>query len=267
VHSHWSDGRQSPEALVLAAVGRVDVLAITDHDEIAGALHARAFALARAELGVEVVVGEEVSTLNGHVIGLYIQEWVPPGLSAERTLELIHGQGGLAVAPHPLHPIRYTRRGHAPVAAILDALAFDAVEVVNNTGPLACFYDARALIANDRWRLPVCGGSDAHDARYVGSGLTRFDGRDARALRRALVAGRTHAHLNWSWTLGRLPGHFALKCADALRFVTRPPGRRPRPGRPPRSPLTAVERRELAAPRRHRIVAGTSSSCSGPAPG
>jgi predicted metal-dependent phosphoesterase TrpH len=228
VHSSWSDGRQGPEDLVVAASGRVDVLAVTDHDEIEGALQARDFSVARPHLGIDVIVGEEVSSLNGHVLALYIDERVPPGLTAERTLELIHGQGGLAVAPHPLHPIRYARRGHPPVAEILGALAFDGVEVVNNTGPLSCFYDARALIANDHWRLPVCGGSDAHDARYVGSGLTRFEGRDAGSLRRALVAGRTHAHLNWSWTLGRLPGHVRLKCVDALRFL-RLGQRRPRP--------------------------------------
>jgi PHP-associated len=141
------------------------------------------------------------------------------GLTAERTLALIHAQGGLAVAPHPLHPIRYARRGHPPLAEILGDLPVDAVEVVNNSGPLACFYDARALLANDRWRLPVVGGSDAHDARYVGSGLTRFEGRDAAALRRALAAGRTHAHLNWSWSLLGMPGHVGLKCADFVRFV------------------------------------------------
>jgi predicted metal-dependent phosphoesterase TrpH len=226
VHSHWSDGRHSPEALVAAAAGRVDVLAVTDHDEIGGALQARDLARARPSLAVDVVVGEEVSTLNGHVLALYIAERVPPGLTAERTIALIHAQGGLAVAPHPLHPIRYVRRGHRPLADVLSTLAFDAVEVVNNTGPFACFYDARALLANDRWGLPVCGGSDAHDARYVGSGLTRFEGHDARDLRRALLTGRTHAHLNWSWTLAGLPGHFARKCVDALRFVTLRPGPR-----------------------------------------
>jgi predicted metal-dependent phosphoesterase TrpH len=219
VHSAWSDGRQPPESLVLAAAGRVDLLALTDHDEIEGALRARAFARSRPELGVDVIVGEEVSTLNGHLLGLYIEERVAPGLTAERTIELIHAQGGLAVAPHPLHPIRYARRGHRPLAEMVADLPLDAVEVVNNTGPLACFYDARALVANDRWRLPVCGGSDAHDTRYVGSGLTRFEGRSAEALRRALVAGRSHAHLNWSWTLGGVPVHVGLKCADFLRFV------------------------------------------------
>jgi predicted metal-dependent phosphoesterase TrpH len=226
VHSHCSDGRQSPEALVVAASGRVDVLAVTDHDEITGALRAREYARGRPELGVDVIVGEEISTLNGHVLALDVGERVSPGLTAERTVALIHEQGGLAVAPHPLHPFRYARRGHRALAEILDDLPFDAVEVVNNSGPLACFYDARALVANDGWRLPVCGGSDAHDARYVGSGLTRFEGRDAAALRRALLAGRTHAHLNWTWTLGRLPGHFGFKCADALRFLTLSLGRR-----------------------------------------
>jgi len=219
VHSVWSDGRQAPEALVLAAAGRVDVLALTDHDEIAGARRAREFARRRPELGVDVIVGEEVSTLNGHLLALFIEERVPPGLAAERTLELIHAQGGLAVAPHTFHPLRYARRGHPPLAEILADLAVDAVEVVNNSGPLACFYDARAILANDRWRRAAVGGSDAHDARYVGSGLTRFEGRDATALRRALLASRTHAHLNWSWTVGRVPGHVGLKCGDFVRFV------------------------------------------------
>jgi predicted metal-dependent phosphoesterase TrpH len=223
VHTSFSDGRQSPEAIVRAASGRVDVVAITDHDSIEGALRARAFAREHPDLGVEVIVGEEVSTLNGHLLALFVENVIPPGLDAEVTLALIHAQGGLAVVPHVLHPLRYTRRGHRPLAELLGDLRVDALEVVNNTGPFATYYDARALVANDRWRLPVTGGSDAHDVRYLGSGLTRFEGRDATALRAALVSGRTHAHLSWSWTLGRLPGHFALKCGDFLRFMRRRP--------------------------------------------
>jgi hypothetical protein len=63
-----------------------------------GAQRARAFALDHPELGVDVVVGEEISTLNGHLIGLYLSERVRPGLSADETIALIHAQGGLAVA-------------------------------------------------------------------------------------------------------------------------------------------------------------------------
>ena len=123
VHSIWSDGAQAPAAIVRAAAGRVDVLAMTDHDEIRGALEAREFARAHSELGVDVVIGEEVSTLNGHVLALWIEERVPPGLSAERTIALIHDQGGLAVAAHPFHPIPHHRVGYRPLATLIPHLA------------------------------------------------------------------------------------------------------------------------------------------------
>src|SRR5207249_4484038 len=125
VHSIWSDGAQARAAIVRAAAGRVDVLAITDHDEIRGALEAREFARAHSELGIDVVIGEEVSTLNGHVLALWIEERVPPGLSAERTLALIHDHGGLAVAAHPFHPIPHQRVGYRPLATLIPHLAMD----------------------------------------------------------------------------------------------------------------------------------------------
>src|SRR5262245_43000742 len=111
VHSLWSDGAQSPTTLVKRAVRRLDVLAITDHDEILGALAARQYAAARPELGVEVVVGEEISTQNGHMLGLFLEERVPPGLTALTTIERIHAQGGLAVVAHPCHPMNVRDRG------------------------------------------------------------------------------------------------------------------------------------------------------------
>src|SRR5262249_18164371 len=162
VPSIWSDGAQPPAAIVRAAAGRVDVLAITDHDEIRGALEARAFARAHSELGVDVVVGEGVSTLNGHVLALWIEEGRPPGLSAGRTIALIHEQGGLAVAAHPFHPIPYHRTGYRPLATLIPHLAVDAVEVVNNSGIFSRVYDAWAALRNVEWMLPVTGGSDAH---------------------------------------------------------------------------------------------------------
>jgi 3',5'-nucleoside bisphosphate phosphatase len=67
VHTLYCDGGQAPEAVVLAAAGRLDVVAITDHDRVAGALRARDYAREHPELGVDVVVGEEISTLNGHL--------------------------------------------------------------------------------------------------------------------------------------------------------------------------------------------------------
>jgi predicted metal-dependent phosphoesterase TrpH len=219
VHTTWSDGTQRPEVVVAAAVGRVDVLAITDHDEIRGALAARDHALGRPELGVDVIVGEEISTLNGHLLGLFLEERVPPGLTALRSIELIRSQGGLAVAAHPFHPVRGRARGYRSVGELAPDLPLDAIEVVNNAGVFSPFYDAWAALRNTEWMLPVCGGSDAHHVWYVGSGLTRFEGRDGPALRRALAAGRTRAHRAWAWTADKLPRHVHYQSRSLIKFL------------------------------------------------
>ena len=225
VHSWASDGAQSPEDLVRAAAGRVNVLAVTDHDGIAGALRAREFAREHPTLGVDVVIGEEVSTLNGHLLALYLEEAVPPGLSAGRTIELIHSQGGLAVPAHPFHPIRYRRWGRPSLATLIPDLPLDGIEVVNNSGFSSRLYDAWAAFRNAEWMLAVTGGSDAHDVAYVGTAVTRFEGRSAAALRHALLERRTRAHLEWTWTMRKVPRHFAVKVRSFRRslHVFKPP--------------------------------------------
>ena len=229
VHSWASDGAQSPEDLVRAAAGRVNVLAVTDHDGIAGALRAREFAREHPTLGVDVVIGEEVSTLNGHLLALYLEEAVPPGLPADRTIELIHSQGGLAVPAHPFHPIRYRRWGRPSLATLIPDLPLDGIEVVNNSGFSSRLYDAWAAFRNAEWMLAVTGGSDAHDVAYVGTAVTRFEGRSAAALRHALLERRTRAHLEWTWTMRKVPRHFAVKVRSFRRslHVFNPPATGP----------------------------------------
>ena len=202
-----------------AAAGRVDVLAITDHDGIAGALRAREFARDHPALGVDVVVGEEVSTLNGHLLALYLEEAVPSALPAGRTIELIHAQGGLAIPAHPFHPIRYRRWGQPSLATLIPHLPLDGIEVVNNSGCSSRVYDAWAAFRNAEWMLAVTGGSDAHDVAYLGSAVTRFEGRSAAALRRALLERRTRAHLEWTWGLGNVPRHFGVKLLSFGRWL------------------------------------------------
>lgn len=219
VHTVWSDGAQRPDAIVRAGAGRLDVVAITDHDEIQGALDARAFARERADLGVDVVVGEEISTLNGHLLGFYLEELVPPGLTAAETIERIHAQGGIAVAAHPFHPLRGSVRGHRSIGELLPDLAVDAIEVVNNAGIFSWLYDAWAALRNVEWALPVTAGSDAHDVWYLGNAVTRFPGHTADDLRRALAAGRTRAQRNWTWTTSKMPRHFRIQARSLVRFL------------------------------------------------
>src|ERR1035437_4893600 len=100
IHTRCSDGTASVrEALEYASLHtRLDVIAITDHDTIESAHEAAALApLYR----VEVVVGEEITSREGHILGLFLTSRVSPRLSAVETVEAIHAQGGLAVAAHP----------------------------------------------------------------------------------------------------------------------------------------------------------------------
>src|SRR5438445_10473486 len=142
VHTILSDGAQRPEAILEAASGRVDVVAITDHDEIRGALRAREWAREHPELGVDVVVGEEISTLNGHLLGLFLEECVPPGLSALETIGEIHAQGGLAVAAHPFHHLRGVCRGTVSCERMLRALPREVIEADTNAGVHATPFNA-----------------------------------------------------------------------------------------------------------------------------
>jgi len=229
VHSYWSDGAQSPQALVKRAAGRLDVLAITDHDAIRGALIARQFARARSELGVEVVIGEEISTRNGHLLGLFLEERVPPGLTALATIERIHAQGGLAVVAHPCHPMNVRDRGARCLTDLIGDLPLDGIEAVNNAGFFSWLYDAIAALRNLEWALPVTGGSDAHDVWYVGSGLTRFEGRRPEDLRRALLAARTRAQVRWRWTADKMPRHVAIQLRSLVRFTAILARREPQP--------------------------------------
>jgi predicted metal-dependent phosphoesterase TrpH len=126
LHTHSSaspDGSLTIEDYrAMLAGGRLDCVAVTDHDTVTMALRAR------SELGDKLIVGEEISTADGEIIGLFLREKVTPGLSLGRTVELIHKQGGLVYVPHPFETIR-----HGLSLAALETVAeqVDIMEVFN----------------------------------------------------------------------------------------------------------------------------------------
>ncbi|MBQ8373458.1 MAG: PHP domain-containing protein, partial [Candidatus Methanomethylophilaceae archaeon] len=90
----------SPEQQVdKARKNGMDVLGITDHDETRGAFIGQAYAKRFDD--IEVIVGEEVTTADGEVIGLFLNEKIPKGLPVEETIDIIRSQGGIVIAPHP----------------------------------------------------------------------------------------------------------------------------------------------------------------------
>jgi predicted metal-dependent phosphoesterase TrpH len=198
IHTYYSDGQPSPRAVLeyVRHRGFPRVLAITDHNTIAGAVQASALA---REYGLSVIVGEEVTSTGGHILGLFLEAAVPAGLSPEATIAAIHGQGGLAVAVHPFYqPRRPQRAIERPtmesVGALAGRLPFDAIEVHNGT-PFLRRANERALRFNRSGpRRAETGASDAHILDAIGKACTIFPGETVEDLRQALLSGTTLAH-------------------------------------------------------------------------
>ena len=198
IHSLASDGISSvAEILAAAQAARLDVIAITDHERMDAALAAHALAESNGS-PVSVIVGEEVTTRSGHVIGLFMRERIRPWGSLRSTIARIHEQGGLAIIPHPLvpYPLCVSGRAIESLLAQSDAIYHpDAIEAFNATTARLPRGRAAAAFAAARGLTTVAGG-DAHRAADVGHVVTTFEGRSADDLRAAIVAGRTE----WSGT-------------------------------------------------------------------
>lgn len=162
----------------------LDVIAITDHNTVEPAYEAQKYA---AEAGVEVVIGSEVSSSVGHILGLWLTDDVPSGLTAEETIEAIHDQGGLAVIAHPFANRAFGKFGLESVGERIRELKFDALEVYNAT-PYMVYANVLALREHlMRDDIAAVGGSDSHLPEAVGKGITLFPGRTAEELRQAIL--------------------------------------------------------------------------------
>ena len=170
----------------------LDVIAITDHERIDAAVAARSMALARG-LSVEIVVGEEITTRGGHLLGLFLERPIRPLQSMARSIALVHEQGGLAIPAHPVVPFPAcaSARSLRRLANHRDPrIRPDALEVLNPT-TLGRPWHPHVVSLAQELRLPGLGSSDAHRAIDIGQAVTTFPGRTAEDLRRAILAGET----------------------------------------------------------------------------
>ncbi len=196
-HTTVSDGYNSPEDLVELAAEHTDirVLAITDHDNIEGGQRAYEHWQANRDrlAQIEVIKGVEVSSLDGHIVALFIEEHIEPGMPALATINAIHAQGGLAIAAHPYTPMRLIFPEQGLADKIKEQVGFDAVEV-KNAAPTELFANGNASRINQQHqRLPAVGGSDSHHWRMVGKTYTYFPGTTADDLRTAIKTGDVQA--------------------------------------------------------------------------
>lgn len=192
IHTAYSpDGTATVRAVMkkAAEVG-LDVIAITDHDEIRGSLEAQQLSSA---YGVEVIPSSEVSTADGHLLALYINQTIPKGLSLAESLRRVADQGGLAVAPHPggtkklsLSPdlIHWTMQDPALAKTLVGMEIFNACMWLLGWNRVAVELALEHPFA-------LVGNSDAHILRMVGKGATSFHGYSAAALRHDLEEKQT----------------------------------------------------------------------------
>jgi predicted metal-dependent phosphoesterase TrpH len=188
-HSEYSPDSRTPLAEQARAIrdAGLDVVCATDHNTIEGAVRLRELAD-----GFRVIVGEEISTRDGEMIGLFLERVVPRDLSGEDTIARIRDQGGLVVIPHPFS---VNRRYHIRRAA-LDRLraSVDAIEVFNAREAFGLENRRAAAYAHEHGVL-ASAGSDAHRAAEIGNAyvdIPEFAGRDdfLAALAQAVVHGR-----------------------------------------------------------------------------
>jgi predicted metal-dependent phosphoesterase TrpH len=185
LHTRASDGLMSACDLVdyVAHTTDLDIIAITDHDETSGSLEAREWAVRQGYL-VQVVPGVEVTTRDGHLLALWIEERPPALRNLQVTAEWILARGGLCIAPHP-----FTRWTHSlnlgslrpaiEQGLIVGMEIFNASLAGRASRPHAVHFAMQHGLAG-------MGASDAHMLSLVGLARTRFAGRTPADLRRAI---------------------------------------------------------------------------------
>jgi predicted metal-dependent phosphoesterase TrpH len=180
VHTNYSyDSLITPEELVFYAKKRgLTAVAVTDHNRVDGALK-----IAR-ETDFLIIPGTEVSSQDGHIVGLNVQEPIPKGLGVDETVDRIHAAGGLAVACHPFALFKGSLGKHATAK-------FDAVETVNASAfPFKRSVRKAEEIA-DCFGLPRVAGTDAHYGPQIGYAYTLIDAESSvDAVAKAIADGQ-----------------------------------------------------------------------------
>jgi predicted metal-dependent phosphoesterase TrpH len=211
IHTRFSrDSILTEERFIEKAVERgLTHVCVTNHNNIEGAIAVRDKV---ADVGLTdkltVILGEEVSTADGEVVGIFLTRTIPRGLSANETADEIHRQGGLVSIPHPFDPFRGSRIREGPLRNLAEMRKIDAIEVFNCRVTFQRHNLEAAEFAN-RYGIPGIAASDSHSSFEVAmafNAMPAFDSADE--LRAALAENDWHAsrstvfiHLTTRWAV------------------------------------------------------------------
>lgn len=195
IHTTYSwDGLSDVRAVLKQAAHHcyLDVIAITDHDEIRGALEALEYA---PEYGIEVIPGIEVSTREGHLLALFVTQMIPANLSLLETLQRVANLGGIAIAAHPMMRNDYSLSAESLYRAAAHPEARKILVGIEtyNGGLVFNHSNTSARLLARKLNLSAVGNSDAHLVSMIANGVTAFEGKTRQDLRQALISGKTRA--------------------------------------------------------------------------
>lgn len=195
MHTTASDGMGTVEEVLEHVQNNtdLDVIAITDHDEIRGAWAARDLA-AKRNYRFEIIMAQEVTSRHGHILIYGVEEPFKMFQSLEKTVEWAHERNGVVIIPHPLSFMTLSV-GEKKLRSLFDkSLAVDGIEVLN---PSIAGYVRRHRVRevnSQEWHLAEIGNSDAHFPRHIMSAYTTFEGHTAADLLKAIQERKTTAH-------------------------------------------------------------------------
>jgi len=192
-HSEYSPDSRTPleaQAKALVAKG-IDVVCATDHNTIEGALRLRELATS-----LRVIVGEEVTSRDGEIIGLFLEQPIPRGLSGEETIARIHDQGGIVSVPHPFSRNRLYHIKRSALERLWQQI--DCIEVFNAREAFAADNLRAAAFAKEH-NIPGAVGSDAHRTSEIGRAWLEIDEfTDQQSFVQAVRNGSVHGSLTGS---------------------------------------------------------------------
>jgi predicted metal-dependent phosphoesterase TrpH len=229
MHTLYSDGVMEVQALLdrVEQATDLDLIAITDHERIDGALRAQELHAA-GDYHFGLAVGEEITTRRGHLLALFLTERIPALRPLEETIERVHAQGGIAIAPHPMAPLTPSLGRRSLVRLHQDpdpSHRLDAIEMLNpSVAGRARRPHRRAL--NQVMELAAVGNSDAHVLEHIGTGWTWFPGSSAEDYRRAIAERTTEAEGEyWThWHNVSVYGRQQIAKGRHVRHTLRPTG-------------------------------------------
>lgn len=185
----------------------INCIAIADHGTAEGALKMQTIA------PFHVIVAEEILTPDGEIMGMFLKETIPSGLSVEEAIARIKAQGGLVCIPHPFDIIRRLGLGAKRIENVIEQI--DVIEVFNSRSPFP-WNSSRAQDFAQKYGLPRSAGSDAHTAREIGNAyveMPEFNGREE--FLKALTKGKVFGHMSSPL------GHFASAWARLKHDLNR----------------------------------------------